>query len=120
MSAMTTKTATTMKPLLRRLLCLGTATAALLLAAAAQAAAPGIKGASGATFGLIAKPDYITQPDGQSVYSWGYACSGGSGVSAAPSAITAPLTKFDSPAAVIFTNSVLAKLQEKRLRNVLT
>src|ERR1700757_5234914 len=92
MSAMTMKTAISTNRLLPRPLALWMATAALLLAAAAQAAAPGIKGASGATFGLIAKPDYITQPDGQSVYSWGYACSGGSGVSAAPSAITAPLT----------------------------
>jgi FtsP/CotA-like multicopper oxidase with cupredoxin domain len=88
MSAMNTKTATSMKRLLPRLLCVGTATAALLLAAAAQAAAPGIKGTS---FTLTAKPDYITQPDGQSVYSWGYACTADNG-SAAPSTIPAPLT----------------------------
>jgi len=75
MSAMTMKKATSMK----RLLPLMTATAALLLATAAQAAAPGVKGSA---FGLTASPAYISQPDGQSVYSWGYACA--SGGTAAP------------------------------------
>src|ERR1700732_249769 len=89
MSAMTTKTATSMNRLLPRLPCGGTATAALLLAAAAQAAAPGIKGTN---FSLTAKPDYITQPDGQSVYSWGYSCNAVAGISPAPSTITAPFT----------------------------
>lgn len=44
----------------------------LLLAATARAAAPGI---TGPTFNLTAQPAYLTQPDGQSVYSWGYGCS---------------------------------------------
>ena len=48
----------------------------LSLAAAAQAAAPGITGNSGttATFNLTAQPAYLNQPDGSSVYSWGYGC----------------------------------------------
>ena len=37
----------------------------------AQAAAPGITGPS---FDLSAAPSYISQPDGASVYSWGYGC----------------------------------------------
>jgi len=45
--------------------------AALLTAAAARAAAPGI---TGPTFNLVAQPAYITQPDGKMVYSWGYGC----------------------------------------------
>ena len=44
-------------------------TAALLLAPAAFAAAPGI---TGPVFNLTARAEYITQPDGSSVYSWGY------------------------------------------------
>src|SRR5579863_1090994 len=88
MSAMTMKTATSINRLLPRLHILATATAALLLAAGAQAAAPGIQGTA---FTLTAKPDYISQPDGQSVYSWGYACSAGNGA-ARPSAIAAPLS----------------------------
>ena len=49
-------------------------TAALsFIATAAYAAAPGI---TGPTFNLIASPAYITQPDGQMVYSWGYGCNG--------------------------------------------
>ena len=43
-----------------------------LMAAAANATAPGI---TGTTFSLTAKDAYISQPDGASVYSWGYGCS---------------------------------------------
>jgi FtsP/CotA-like multicopper oxidase with cupredoxin domain len=43
-----------------------------LLAAAAHAAAPGI---TGTAFNLDAKAAYITQPDGASIYSWGYGCA---------------------------------------------
>ena len=45
----------------------------LLLTPAAFAAAPGI---TGPTFKLLAKPAFITQPDGSLVYSWGYGCNG--------------------------------------------
>src|SRR6266436_6917976 len=68
MSALTTIKATSMK----RLLPLVAAAAALLLMAGARAAAPGI---TGAAFALTAQPAYITQPDGQAVYSWGYGCT---------------------------------------------
>jgi FtsP/CotA-like multicopper oxidase with cupredoxin domain len=59
--------------------------AAVAFTAAAYAAAPGIKGS---TFNLTAAPAYLTQPDGQSVYSWGYGCTG----SAPGSATYAPAT----------------------------
>src|ERR1700752_1226406 len=60
----------------------------LLLAATAHAAAPGIKDAN---FALTAKPAYLTQPDGQSVYSWGYGCTvTGTGHTFAPSASLMP------------------------------
>ncbi|MDR3718204.1 MAG: multicopper oxidase family protein [Bryobacteraceae bacterium] len=58
--------------------------AAMLLTAAAYAAAPGI---TGPTFNLIAQPAYITQPDGQAIYSWGYGCNG-TPTGYAPAAIT--------------------------------
>ncbi len=45
----------------------------LSLTATAYAAAPGI---TGPTFNLTAQPGYLNQPDGQSVYSWGYGCNG--------------------------------------------
>jgi FtsP/CotA-like multicopper oxidase with cupredoxin domain len=45
---------------------------ALTLTTAAHAAAPGI---TGPTFNLTARPEYLNQPDGKSVYSWGYGCS---------------------------------------------
>src|ERR1700674_4768605 len=80
MSATTTKKATSMN----RLLPLVMMAAALLLTAAAQAAAPGI---TGPTFNLTAQQAYLSQPDGQSVYSWGYGCNGAP-VGYAPAAIT--------------------------------
>jgi FtsP/CotA-like multicopper oxidase with cupredoxin domain len=43
----------------------------LFVVPAATAATPGI---SGTTFYLTAQADYISQPDGQAVYSWGYGC----------------------------------------------
>src|SRR5256885_11207369 len=86
MSARTMKKANAMN---NRLLCIASAAAALLLLlGSAHAAAPGVKGS---TFTLTAKPDYIVQPDGQAVYSWGYACSAATG-SAAPSTIAPPVT----------------------------
>src|ERR1700674_456098 len=68
MSALIIRKATSMK----RVLPLLAAAAGLLLMAAAQAAAPGI---AGPTFNLTAQPAYMSQPDGQSVYSWGYGCT---------------------------------------------
>src|SRR6266481_395638 len=61
-----------MKNLTRQLLRVATIAAVSLLTHAVQAAAPGI---TGTTFNLQAKSAYITQPDGASVYSWGYGCS---------------------------------------------
>jgi FtsP/CotA-like multicopper oxidase with cupredoxin domain len=46
---------------------------AVAFTAAAYAAAPGI---TGPTFNLTAQSAFITQPDGASIYSWGYGCSG--------------------------------------------
>src|SRR2546423_12214368 len=84
MSAPITRKATTMN----RMLSLLAAAAGSLLAAAAQAAAPGI---SGNTVTLTASPAYLTQPDGLSVYSWGYGCTGGA-PAARPGLVPAPTT----------------------------
>ena len=68
MFATTIKKATFMK----RLLPVSLAALAVLASATAQAAAPGI---AGNTFALTAQPAYMSQPDGNSVYSWGYGCT---------------------------------------------
>ncbi|MBV9574593.1 MAG: multicopper oxidase family protein [Acidobacteriales bacterium] len=47
-------------------------TGALALLVNAFGAAPGIQGPA---FQLTASPAYLTQPDGQAVYSWGYGCT---------------------------------------------
>src|SRR5881227_3415429 len=49
-----------------------TVVVALLVTPSANAAAPGITGPS---FNLTAQSAFISQPDGQAVYSWGYGCS---------------------------------------------
>src|ERR1700731_21494 len=46
---------------------------ASLFTATAHASAPGI---TGPTFNLTAQTAYLTQPDGQAIYSWGYGCNG--------------------------------------------
>jgi len=75
---------------MKRLLPLGLVAICTLVATSAYAAAPGISGvAATPAFDLIAAPAYITQPDGQSVYSWGYGCNTQPS-SFVPSAITAP------------------------------
>jgi hypothetical protein len=50
---------------------------ALFLTVAAHASAPGITGTGGTdkAFSLEASSAFLNQPDGSSVYSWGYGCS---------------------------------------------
>jgi hypothetical protein len=56
----------------RRIALLAAALAAGALSpAAARAAVPGITGTS---FALVASEDFISQPDGAQIYSWGYGC----------------------------------------------
>jgi FtsP/CotA-like multicopper oxidase with cupredoxin domain len=71
MSANTTKTV-----FMFRVLPLVITALALLLASTAYAAAPGI---SGSSFNLVAGSAFLTQPDGQAVYSWGYGCDASKG-----------------------------------------
>jgi FtsP/CotA-like multicopper oxidase with cupredoxin domain len=67
--------ATTMKKAIlhTQLLLASMVAVVLLFTVTAQAAAPGI---TGPTFNLTAQPAYLTQPDGQMMYSWGYGCNG--------------------------------------------
>jgi Multicopper oxidase len=58
---------------------------AMFLAVAAHASTPGISAAGGSagTFNLTAQTAFLNQPDGSSVYSWGYGCVGGVATQAA-------------------------------------
>jgi hypothetical protein len=57
------------------------ATGALLVTTAATAAIPGITPAGNGSattpysIGLTASAEYSSQPDGASIYSWGYGCT---------------------------------------------
>ncbi len=63
---------TKIRSAITRLISVAVVGVALLLAVGAHAAAPGITGPS---FSLTASADFITQPDGQMIYSWGYGCT---------------------------------------------
>ena len=67
------------KTLIGRLLPAAAAAFSSLLVATAQAAAPGISAGTGqaVTFNLVAQDASLNQPDGSSVYSWGYGCTAG-------------------------------------------
>src|ERR1700756_5248051 len=83
-SNQTIKEAISMKRLLPLL-----GAAAGLLIGTANAAVPGISGTNGTgTFSLTAGEAYLNQPDGQTVYSWGYGCAAGTTPTFLPAAIT--------------------------------
>ena len=66
----------------------------------AHAAAPGI---TGPTFNLQAYTAYLNQPDGSSVYSWGYGCNG-TPAGFAPAAIanaTCPTMQIPGPTLIV-------------------
>lgn len=70
-------------------------TIALLLACTdITAATPGIKGPS---FQLTAQASYISQPDGQSIYSWGYGCASGTTPTFAPSMVNNACSTMQIP-----------------------
>ena len=88
-----------------RFLLVVVAVVALLLAASAHAAAPGIKGSS---FTLNAGVAYNSQPDGELIYSWGYGCTGGvlpNGVTFAPQQFSTvgscPAVQFPGPTLIV-------------------
>ncbi len=66
----------------------------LFLAAAAHAAVPGI---TGPTFNLTAQTAFLNQPDGDTIYAWGYGCNG-TPTGTAPAAIgTVPCPNMQVP-----------------------
>ena len=96
-----------------RLLRVAAAALAALVVAAAQAATPGIAGSS---FDLSAEAAYITQPDGATVYSWGYGCNSGSSPTLAPAAIggTCPTMQIPGPTLIVNQgDTVTVKLTNK-------
>lgn len=90
-----------------RFLSVVVATVALLLAASAHAAAPGIQGTA---FSLNAGVAWSSQPDGVLVYSWGYGCTGGTPGSAtfAPTTVALPFcptVQFPGPTLIVTENT---------------
>jgi FtsP/CotA-like multicopper oxidase with cupredoxin domain len=80
-----------LRPIMRLVMPAVAATLGALCSQGAQAAAPGIADTGTANaFKLNAGEAFISQPDGASVYSWGYGCAAGSSPTFVPSAINAP------------------------------
>ena len=57
----------------------------MLMAGTVYAAVPGIQGTG---FALQARAGFVSQPDGASIYSWGYGCLSTSGVAFVPAAMS--------------------------------
>jgi FtsP/CotA-like multicopper oxidase with cupredoxin domain len=77
------------------------------LAATATAAVPGI---TGPNFNLTAQPAFLNQPDGESVYSWGYGCSSTTGNTFVPAAIAGancPTMQVPGPTLIVHENDVV-------------
>jgi FtsP/CotA-like multicopper oxidase with cupredoxin domain len=81
------------------------------LAAAAFAATPGI---TGTTFNLTAQQAFLNQPDGESVYSWGYGCATGFAPAFLPAGMpgaTCPTMQVPGPTLIVTEgNSVTVNL----------
>jgi len=88
--------ATTMHTTMGRLAARAAGLLAALLASVAQAATPGI---AGAAFDLVAAPGFVSQPDGASIYAWGYGCN------------TAPASAAFVPAAIGGASCVAGQMQ---------
>ena len=89
-----------MNPRFRQFLLAAPVALAALAATNAQAAVPGISGGTGTTqtFNLSASPAFISQPDGASMYSWGYGCTTAPATTAfLPSPGGAPLPNANCP-----------------------
>src|ERR1700730_1805835 len=75
-----------------------------VLALSAHAAAPGITGASSApVFNLNAAAMRVTQPNGKSLYSWGYGCTSTTGTSFKPAMAgnNCPLAQLPGPTLIV-------------------
>jgi hypothetical protein len=92
--------------------------AALVLAVAAHAATPGITGntatGSSSTFNLTAQQAFLNQPDGESVYAWGYGCVAGSTAAFAQTVGGAhfpgqncPVMQVPAPTLIVHENQVV-------------
>jgi FtsP/CotA-like multicopper oxidase with cupredoxin domain len=78
---------------------------ALLFSATAYAATPGI---TGPTFNLTAQPAYLTQPDGQAIYSWGYGCNGApTGFAPSMPGQTCPSMQVPGPTLIVTEGSIV-------------
>src|SRR6266851_1999329 len=97
-----------MNKTISKMLVLAPMLALLLTATAANATAPGINGPS---FDLTAQDAYISQPDGQAIYSWGYGCTNAAPLNGyLPAAITNAFCKtmqIPGPTLIVTENQMV-------------
>lgn len=74
----------------------------------AQGSVPGIKGP---VFNLTASGAYITEPDGMSIYSWGYGCQAGTSITFVPSSVSSqgncPTMQMPGPTLIVTEGDVV-------------
>ena len=76
----------------------GTLLAILTFAGPALAAVPGITGPS---FDLVASANVVSQPDGASIYAWGYGCNAATAPSFAPFPGSCPSMQMPGPTLIV-------------------
>ena len=77
-----------------------------LFMASAHAATPGITGASPSpVFQLTASAGRISQPDGNSIYSWGYGCSAGFAPASLPGNISGTCSSMQLPGPTLIVHA---------------
>ena len=97
-------TTTNSQGTLMKTLCVAAVALAALLATAAEAAVPGITGTS---FSLVASADYISQPDGAQIYSWGYGCDSSTTPTFVPFAGTCGPMQMPGPTLIVTENQLV-------------
>src|SRR5512140_2475277 len=74
---------------------------ALLGSLPAQPARAAVPGISGNTFALVASAAFTSQPDGASIYSWGYGCDPAATPTFAPFAGSCPQMQLPGPTLIV-------------------
>jgi hypothetical protein len=66
-----------------------------------------VPGIVGPTFNLSANADFISQPDGASIYAWGYGCATGSSPTFAPFPGACPAMQLPGPTLIVTEGQVV-------------
>jgi FtsP/CotA-like multicopper oxidase with cupredoxin domain len=83
------------------------AVAAILGTVPARGARAAVPGITGPSFALVASDGYTSQPDGASIYTWGYGCAAASAPAFAPFPGTCPTMQLPGPTLIVRENETV-------------